>query len=192
MTGLAFDRKDKRLTHSVLGIVLLWAILATVLLVPVAILDRTAIDIPVVFLAGLMFGLVLHLFEDLCTRKGITPLFPFSTGKISGSIRPCDKSDMRIAQFHYYQCSVAIIVLGYQFLGTWQEFAVIPLSFFGLASCLGMMIWSSHAGIVTEDPRDETPAALPQVLLDPISFPGTPRYPLSGLMMGVYYYNQKE
>jgi len=191
MTGLTYDTTDKRLTHSVLGIVLLWAILSAFVLVPASILMHgAALEIPYVFLGGVMLGLVLHLIEDLCTRKGITPLFPFSIAKISGSIRPCDTTDRRIAQFHFYDCSVAGIIIGFQFLGTGQALSAVPVCLFGLGSCLGMMVLSSDVEIMPEDPKDAIPAGQPVVMLDPLSFLGKPKYPDSGLMMGVYYFSK--
>ena len=190
LTGFTAGTRDKRLTHSVPGIVFLWIILAVFLLIPASLLvNRAGLDTSAAFLGGVMFGLILHLIEDLCTRKGITPLFPFSTARISGSIRPCDTIDRRIAQFHYYYFSVAGIILGFQYLGAWQATSGMPICLFGLGSCLGMMIWFSDAEITPEDPGCWAQATLPFVQLDPISFPGDPRYPTVGLMMGVYYYN---
>ncbi|MDD1689974.1 MAG: metal-dependent hydrolase [Methanoregula sp.] len=189
LTGRTFDTRDKWLTHSVPGIVLLWAVLAGFLLVPASIfLQGTALGISIMFLSGVMLGMVLHLVEDLCTRKGITPFFPFSTMKVSGSIRPCDANDRRIAQFHYYYGSVAGIVLAFQYLATGYTHSTTFICLFGLASCMGMMIWSSEVEIIPEDPKDARPTVPPVVLLDPVSFPGAPRYPTSGLMMGVYYF----
>ena len=193
LAGFAIDRKDKRLTHSIPGIVFLFAILAVLLLIPVSVfMNRAALNISAAFLGGVMIGMILHLVEDLCTRKGISPFFPFSTTRISGSIRPCDMDDRRITQFHFFDCSMAGTVLGFQYLGTWQGFSVFPLCLFGLGSCLVMMIWSSDAEIRPENDRDRAPVITPLVMLDPISFPGKPRYSLQGLMMGVYYFNHIE
>ncbi len=53
-----------------------------------------------------------------------------------------------------------------------------------------MMIGSSDVEIRSENERDGAPAIVHQaVMLDPISFFGTPRYSTQGLMMGVYYYH---
>ena len=103
VAGYTIDPKDKRVTHSVPGILALSVILALSLLIPVSVLaSREANEIAAAFLGGVMMGMVLHLIEDLCTKKGISPLFPFSTTRISGSIRPCDKTDRRITQFHLF------------------------------------------------------------------------------------------
>jgi hypothetical protein len=145
------DPWDQRLTHSVPGILFLWTVLAIFLFGPVFILmSSIALYLSAAFLSGMMFGMVLHLVEDMCTRKGITPLFPFSTTVVSGSIRPCDITDRRIAQFHFYHYSVAGIILGFQYLGSWQGIASVPLCIFGIGSCLGMMIWSSDVNISNE------------------------------------------
>lgn len=190
LAGITSDPDDKRLTHSLPGITLLWAIPALLLAIPLSILVSDPVPGPAsAFLGGLMLGLVLHLVEDLCTRKGITPLFPLSTLRISGSIRPCDTADRRIAQFHYYHCSVAAIILGFQYLDTVQGFSVITLCLFGMGSCLILMIWSSDVGLSYDYPVTGVPAVFRPVLLDPVCFPGKPRYPVQGLMMGVYYFD---
>jgi membrane-bound metal-dependent hydrolase YbcI (DUF457 family) len=180
---------DKRLTHSFPGILFLWVTLAAFLPVPVFILTgSTNLYLPAAFLCGMMLGLVLHLIEDLCTRKGITPLFPFSTMTVSGSIRPCDTTDRRIAQFHFYHCSVAGIILGFQYLENWQGIASVPLCLFGLVSCLGMMIWSSDVSIFYEYPGDPVKEIRTPVLSDPFIVQWKANHSPSGLMMGVYYF----
>jgi membrane-bound metal-dependent hydrolase YbcI (DUF457 family) len=193
LTGHSFDPGDKRLTHSVPGIVFLLSILAALLLIPASVLmSSAALTLTAALLCGVMLGMVLHLIEDLCTRKGITPFFPFSTTRISGSIRPCDTTDRRIAQFHYYHCSVAGIIVGFQYLGTWQGISVLPVCLFGLASCLGMMIWSSDVVISREYQGDGVPANPPFVPSDPSSILGNPDNSTQGLLMGVYYFNKNE
>ncbi|MCK9581442.1 MAG: metal-dependent hydrolase [Methanoregula sp.] len=193
LTGRTFHPGDKRLTHSLPGILFLWAILAMIILVPGSILMSSAtLYIPTAFLGGVMLGMVLHLIEDLCTRKGITPFFPFSTLRISGSIRPCDTTDRRIAQFHYYHCSVAGIILGFQILGNWQGDSVMPICLFGLASCIGMMIFSSDVEITRDYQEDRTPAVPHLLLPDPSSVLGNPHNSTPGLLMGVYYFNKNE
>ena len=193
LTRLTIDPCDKRVTHSVPGILCLFTILAVLLIIPVSIVSgRTTQDIVAVFLGGVLLGLILHLVEDLCTKKGISPLFPFSTTRISGSIRPCDENDRRIAQFHYFDCSMAGVILCFQCFTTWQGSSVVPICLFGLGSCLGMMVWSSDVEIRPENERDKAPVIVPVVMLDPISFPGKPRYSTQGLMMGVYYFNHLE
>jgi hypothetical protein len=155
LTGRTLQPVDKRLTHSVPGIVSLWAVISGVLFFPAFVLMNSASwHLPAAFLCGVMLGMVLHLLEDMCTRKGIAPLFPFSTVRVSGSIRPCDTADRRIAQFHFYDCSIAGIILGFDLLGTWQGIASVPVCLFALGSCLGMMIWSSDVHISPDETGD--------------------------------------
>ena len=163
----AYDPWDKRLTHSVPGILFLWAALAAFLLVPAFIIGGTVLYFSGAFLCGAILGLVLHLIEDMCTRKGITPLFPFSMTMVSGSIRPCDTTDQRIAQFHFYHCSVAGIILGFQYPGSWQGIASVPLCLFGIVSCLGMMIWSSDVSISSDAIRTLADEQRTPALSDP-------------------------
>jgi hypothetical protein len=186
------DPWDKRLTHSIAGVLFLWTILAAFLLVPVfMITGGIVLYLPVAFLCGVMSGMVLHLIGDMCTRKGITPLFPFSTMTVSGSIRPCDITDRRIAQFHFYHYSVAGIILGFQYLGSRQGIVSVPLSLFGIGSCLAMMIWSSEISISRECTGDP-PGEMSPVLSDPFVIQWKAGHPSPRLMMGVYYFNKNE
>ena len=181
-----FDHGDKRLTHSIPGIIFLGMFFGAFLLLPAFVLASSSAGyLSSALFCGVMLGLILHLIEDLCTRKGITPLFPFSAVRISGSIRPCDTADRRIAQFHFYHCSVAGIILGFQFLGTWQGIASEPVCLFALVSCLGMMCWSSDICISGEP--DGEPAA---AVSDPCVILGNPDRSMAGLLMGVYYFNK--
>ena len=191
--GQTCDPRDKRLTHSAPGILFLWGVLAAFLLVPAfMITGSTALFLPAAFLCGAMIGMVLHLVEDMCTRKGITPFFPFSTTTVSGSIRPCDITDRRIAQFHFCHYSVAGILLGFQYLERWQGIASVPLCILGIGSCLGMMIWSSDVTI-SQDARgnrvDEQPTP---VVPDPFIVQGKTDHSSPGLMMGAYYFNKNK
>jgi|WetSurMetagenome_2_1015567.scaffolds.fasta_scaffold01114_24 hypothetical protein len=191
--GQTCDPWDKRLTHSAPGILFLWGILTAFLLVPAfMVTGSTALDLPVAFLCGAMLGMALHLVGDTCTRKGITPLFPFSTTSVSGSIRPCDITDRRIAQFHFYHYSMAGIILGFQYLESWQGIASVPLCIFGIGSCLGMMIWSSDVTISREctgHPVNEIPTS---VLSDLFIVKWKAGHSVFGLLMWIYSFNKKE
>ncbi len=180
---------DKRLTHSIPGILFLWAVMAVLVLVPSFILIRSAaLCLPAAFLCGMMLGMVLHLAGDMCTRKGITHLFPFSSSRVSGSIRPCDITDQRIGQFHFYHLSVAGIILGFRYLDGWQGIASVPLCLFALCSCLGMMIWLSDVGICREIPVNETRTP---ALFDPFIARWKAEHPDPEFRMG-FYFNKNE
>ncbi|MDO9550260.1 MAG: metal-dependent hydrolase [Methanoregula sp.] len=192
LSGRTFHFGDKRLTHSVPGILFLESVLSAFLLVPAFIfLSSASWYLPVAFLCGVIFGLVLHLLEDMCTRKGITPLFPFSTTKVSGSIRPCDTTDRRIVQFHFYHCSVAGIIIGFQFIRDWQDASSVPVCIFALASCLGMMIWLSDVSISCEPAEYGATGIRIPVLSDLFTVPGNSDHSSSRLLMGVYYFTKK-
>ena len=194
LAGLTIDSNDKRLTHSIPGIISLFLIPSAIILISVSVLmDHAAMVISAAFLGGLLLGLILHLAEDLCTRKGISPFFPFSTLRISGSIRPCDGTDRRIAQFHYFDCSITGIIFCFLNSGSSPGLFLLPASIAGLCACLGMMIGSSDVEIRYENERDGAPVIVHhQITLDPISFLGTPRYSTQGLMMGIYYYDSHD
>lgn len=186
--GRTCDPADKRLTHSVPGILVLQATFAAFLLVPAYFLTGgTALHLPAFLLCGTMLGLVLHLVEDLCTKKGITPLFPFSITMLSGSIRPCDTTDRRIAQYHLYDCTVACIILGFQHLGPLQGIAAVPLCLFGLGSCLAMMVWSSDVRVTREPVGIPAGPVSSPLLSDPFIRTWRREHPAAGLEMGVYY-----
>jgi len=194
VSGRTFFPGDKRLTHSIPGILFLWVVTGAFLLIPLSILVSPASwHLPVALLWGVMLGMVLHLVEDMCTRKGITPLFPFSTARISGSIRPCDTTDRRIAQFHFYHCSVAGIILGFQYLGSGQGVPSVPVCIFALGSCLGMMVWLSDVGISAEHIIRDWAAEIRRPLeSDPLIVQENHGGSSSRLMMGVYYFNKSE
>jgi hypothetical protein len=190
-SGGIYDPADKRVTHSVPGILFIGAVCTAFLVLPAFILmGSAALYLPVAFLGGVMLGMVLHLLEDMCTRKGITPLFPFSRIKISGSIRPCDSTDLRIAQFHFYHCSIAGIILGFQFLGTWPGASSVPVCLFALGSCVGMMIWSSDVKLSSAPVGEPSPEIPVPVRSDPFAVLGNPEHSSPGLLMGVYYFNK--
>ncbi|MDD4300116.1 MAG: metal-dependent hydrolase, partial [Methanomicrobium sp.] len=105
------DAKDKRMTHSIPGIMII-AVITAIILGIIALLLKFAIasDISLIFFIlfyGIIAGLILHLTEDACTFKGIYPLFPFRDMKISGNIQPCNKTDNRIP---YYQTGFLFIL----------------------------------------------------------------------------------
>ena len=150
VNGVSFSPADKRLTHSVPGILIIGAIITGLSTIPVLILIPSPVPfLLIAFPAGVMIGLVLHLFEDACTRKGIAPFFPFSTIRIAGSIRPCDRADSRIAQYHFHHCSMAFVIFALHFSGAWPESMSVALSLFALCSCLAMIVWFSDVRIET-------------------------------------------
>jgi membrane-bound metal-dependent hydrolase YbcI (DUF457 family) len=146
-SGLSIEPGDKRLTHSIPGIVLLFAIISVIIAIPVFFF-RNIIPgfLAEVFLGGILLGLCLHLTEDICTRKGISVFFPFNGTMISGSIRPCDFYDTRIFRFqlqHSY-------ILGLIVLLDFAEPSIAFLAICGIMGfCIGVasMVWQSDVKI---------------------------------------------
>lgn len=137
------DPSDKRLTHSIPGVLFIVTFAGILLYVPVDLVNSPCAGFVTVFLGGILLGLGLHLAEDLCTRKGIFPFFPFSMQKIAGSIRPCDRADPRITCNHVQHCSVLIIILWLESTEIVTHFLFLPVSITGIATCLGIMMYSS-------------------------------------------------
>ena len=103
---------DKWLTHSLPGVFLIFIILSAAAFVPVFLFPREISVLLVMgFLAGLLSGMLLHLAQDSCCRKGIAPFYPFSDIKVYGSIRPCDIIDRRITGFYVYHATVLFFFL---------------------------------------------------------------------------------
>ena len=120
------ETDDKRLTHSIPGVFLYFTILAGIAYIPVFFFKNY---IPVTLLMGLLggilLGMFLHLAEDLCTRKGISPFYPLNNIRIFGSIRPCDVLDNRILRFHIYHGSILFLFLVFQFAMNWSVYYLI-------------------------------------------------------------------
>lgn len=142
------DPGDKRLIHSLPGALFVFACTAAILLVPAYATGNPVLcDMVAVFLAGILLGIALHLIEDLCTRKGIFLFFPFSIWTIAGSIRPCDKTDPRIGQYHIQHCTVLLVFFGLDSTGILDPSLFMLLSIAGLSICLGTMVWFSDVTI---------------------------------------------
>jgi len=141
---------DKRLTHSVPGSMFIGVTVIAIAAVPVLLLGPSPMSVILLaFISGILSGLILHFMEDICTRKGVTPFFPFSSVKIAGSIRPCDRTDSRIAQYHVHHCWMAVVVIGLHSAGHWTEPLSLSVSLIALALCLGLMVWFSDVHIET-------------------------------------------
>ncbi|MGA2161152.1 MAG: metal-dependent hydrolase [Methanoregula sp.] len=141
------DPADKRLTHSIPGILFIFAFASAFLYIPVRLVDSALAGWIAVFLGGVLLGMGLHLVEDLCTRKGIFPFFPFSPWTISGSIRPCDRTDPRIARYHIQHCTVLIVLFWLESAGILAPALFLPISVAGITFCLGTMVYFSEVSV---------------------------------------------
>lgn len=145
---------DKQLTHSITGIFLYFIILAAIACLPVLFFKN---EIPVILviglLAGLLSGMILHLAEDLCCRKGVCLFHPFNDTRIFGSIRPCDVMDKRILGFHVYHATVLFFFLVIQYAVRVSVYEMIAFSILSIGVCVVSMIWQSEVQIGLPESR---------------------------------------
>ena len=147
---------DKRLTHSLHGMLFSWGILTGISGI-VCILSMGMIppSLAMDFLCGLLMGMVFHLAEDICVRKGIQFLYPFTKAGIHGTIRPCNTSDSRIRRFHIQHGSVLVAFLIIQGAGVWPAYSLIPFALLATGICISAMVCQSEIRIestIVEDP----------------------------------------
>ena len=148
VNGLSLNPSDKRLSHSVPGIVIIGGMVAGISVAPFLLFHLTPVPpLLIALVAGVLAGLTFHLIQDSCTRKGFSPLFPFSFMQISGSIRPCDRSDTRIAKFQFHHCSMAAAIVVLHPAELLPGSTSVLLSLLALCSCIAMMIWLSDVRI---------------------------------------------
>jgi len=155
------DVGDKRLTHSLPGVSFVFIVVAGITLMPVFLTGNGAVlSLSGVFLAGVILGMTLHLVEDLCTRRGISPLFPFSSVSISGSIRPCNGADRRIARFQTQHGLVLGVFLALHATGLLSIPLLREMCLPALCVLLGWMIYLSDVTLGgSQPPADHQGAA---------------------------------
>jgi membrane-bound metal-dependent hydrolase YbcI (DUF457 family) len=147
----ACEPGDKRLTHSMPGVFIYFSIFSGIAYV-LCLLLKNYIPVPRVmgFLGGLLMGMLLHLAQDLCTRKGITPFYPFDATKIVGSIRPCDVLDNRILRYHMYHGAILFSFLIFLDTAHWTVSELSAVTVLCIGICIASMIcpsdvWIEHA-----------------------------------------------
>ncbi|MDD1718540.1 MAG: metal-dependent hydrolase [Methanoregulaceae archaeon] len=147
--GLAIDGSDKRVTHSIPGIIGIFLCTGAIVIIPAFLLLPQALFSASLtgFLGGITIGLALHLAGDLCTRKGITPFYPFAPTRVSGSIRPCDKNDCRITHYHAHHGLALIGIPGLVWSGSFPAPAIPSLGIVAMLVCTGTMIFLSDVTI---------------------------------------------
>ena len=141
------DPADKRLTHSIPGVLFIFAFASAFLYIPARLINGTLAGLIALFAGGVLLGMGLHLTEDLCTRKGIFPFFPFSSWTVAGSIRPCDRTDPRIARYHIQHCAVLIVLFWLESEGILAPALFLPVSVAGISFCLITMVYFSEVSL---------------------------------------------
>jgi len=156
--GIDATQCDKRLTHSVPGILFMFLIIAGIQYGIVTLSGFSLWITPApALLAGIFLGLCLHLREDICTRKGITPLFPSSTLRISGTIRPCDTRDGRIRHFSIQHGSVLAGFVVLMIAGLIPQRDISSTALLGLTLCTGLMWIFSSVKLSYDDEPQQVP-----------------------------------
>lgn len=167
--GLNLCPSDKRLTHSLTGIVGLGTIIVVLSGLPFPLIFGVRVPcLYPVFIAGIIAGLIFHLIEDACTRKGVSPFFPFSEVRLSGSIRPCDKSDARITHYYLTHCLIAFLIVGIHVAFVLSSSLSLAISLIALIFCLVMMILSSDMELGSGPIIHETPLSCPSTVSNSI------------------------
>ena len=118
----SFEKNDKRITHSLFGIIsaaillylYAYAVSLIICILPQINAASIAFCTQTVFCVyfGLITGILLHAAEDVCTKKGLFLFFPFCNTNISGCIRPCKDTKRIIAYASgYIALMLAVIIL---------------------------------------------------------------------------------
>ncbi len=148
------ESDDKRLTHSLPGVVFL-----TGMIVCILVIIMWAFPAPLAthslkfFLAGIIAGLVFHFLEDTCTKKGMYPFYPFNeTYHISGSIQPCNTKDPRIRLFHIQAIAIVVAIILLYGSGLCPEYLKWPVSVSAMGICILLMIYKAEVRVVCPVP----------------------------------------
>lgn len=158
--GKNIDPLDKKMTHSLPGIFLMMGILAIIAVILSffdILLTGSSIFLSLVetFLAGILLGMLLHLFADLCTRKGLFPFYPSSTVCIYGSIRPCNTSDPRIRRYILCNATVLFLLITARMFGS-VGYPIVITGMFGFLICQGVMLAQSDIEFSDNSPEPGT------------------------------------
>lgn len=146
--GIQTSHDNKRLTHSLPGIALFAVLYTSPVLAVSILLSGHYIGFALVaFSAGIFLGMIVHLVQDLCTRKGIVPLYPLSAMTVHGSIRPCDVHDPRIPQFHIQHVLILFLFQIALLLDILPDPATLSCGFLCVALCIVSMIWQSEVKV---------------------------------------------
>ena len=87
VTSYEFTEKHRNFSHSLLGVTSLTAVTG-LYITPVLLYTGFFAFFPLaVFLLGYIFGAVLHMLEDSCTKTGIAWNAPFSSTKLKGGLK---------------------------------------------------------------------------------------------------------
>ncbi len=143
--------EDKRLTHSLPGLFFLTGLIAFgVVLLMVVFPTSSELHYVRVFSAGILVGLLFHFLEDICTKKGLSLMYPFDEDYlIYGSIRPCNTEDFRIRHFHILTGAAITVIILLYCTGLCPENLKWPVSIGTLAVCTVIMLYHAEVRMIT-------------------------------------------
>jgi membrane-bound metal-dependent hydrolase YbcI (DUF457 family) len=149
ISGFSPQSEDKRLTHSLPGLFLISGLFGSIIILLSFLFPQVAGTYYIkALLAGVILGVLFHLTEDICTKKGMYLLYPFDeTYRISGSIRSCNKEDCRIRRFHILICTAVVAVIVVNIEIACPDSLKWMVSVAALAICMVLMIWNSDVAI---------------------------------------------
>lgn len=106
------DRSHRGITHTIYGILTYSLLIEAVGLLFLLVFGVWGLLVGFsLFVCGLIFGGVLHLMEDSCTKTGILPFYPLNENrKYFGNISTYDSNDMR-PKFYSFLLLVVLIIL---------------------------------------------------------------------------------
>jgi hypothetical protein len=141
--------EDKRLTHSLPGLFFITLVSACLICLIILVFPFSQGTYPLeIFLSGIVIGFILHFLEDICTKKGVMLLFPCNDRfRISGSIRPCERSDHRILYFHAYLIGTVALLFLLYYTGACPRYLEWPVSIVALVICTTVMMHGSDVRI---------------------------------------------
>jgi membrane-bound metal-dependent hydrolase YbcI (DUF457 family) len=147
--------EDKRLTHSLPGLFFITLVSGCLICFTLWVFPFSQGTYPLeILLSGIVIGFILHFLEDICTKKGVMPLFPFNDRfRISGSIRPCNRSDRRILCFQVGLIGTVALLFLLYYSGACLAYLNWPVSIAALVICTIVMMHCSNVRITRTDSR---------------------------------------
>ncbi|MCP1662454.1 MAG: metal-dependent hydrolase [Methanocalculus sp. MSAO_Arc1] len=138
-----FDPGHRGSMHTIPG-VLVYSLILSSIFAAILLLIRYWHGILVFFFFGLLFGGLLHILEDSCTKSGVKPFYPFSTRKYTGTISTGSRREERPG---YYATALFIAGGGVIVTGYTHDLQVLPMAALSLAlffSFWMLIIWISR------------------------------------------------
>ena len=144
VTSYEFSEKHRNFSHSILGVTSLTAVTG-LYITPVLLYTGFFAFMPLaVFLLGYMFGALLHMLEDSCTKTGIAWNAPFSNTKLKGGLTTGE--DNRQPRTLLYTLGIISLAVFLVKESSKYDFTTLELAF-GTFTALGL-IWIFFMALV--------------------------------------------